>query len=292
MVDFEEKNSPDPSPDETTSSMASMETVEPSETYPVEEQEAYVQEEHVNVEEVEAETRSSSSSPWILLMVGLLIGGLGGFYLRPLIFPEQPSVVAPLASVGASDEMNALDPYQSVMLAVSSGARHYQGSPDAPITIVEFGDFNCGYCARWAHEVLPRINEKYIETGKVKMAFVHFPILGADSMQAAEATECAAQQDRFWDYHNMVYANIGIGYTPAHLTELAEKVGLDTGAFEQCLATFSETNSLEDDVRLSQIMGVRGTPAFLVNGIPLAGAYPYEEFEKIIEEILGGEASG
>ncbi|MCB0194004.1 MAG: DsbA family protein, partial [Anaerolineae bacterium] len=282
MVDLEEKNSSDPSPDETPSSAEIIESPE--------EQEVKEYEESGEIEEVEK--TSSNSSPWVLLIVGLLIGGLGGFYLRPLIFPEQPSVVAPLASVDSSDEINELDPYQSVMLAVSSGARHYQGDPDAPITIVEFGDFNCGYCARWAHEVLPRISEKYIQTGKVKMAFVHFPILGADSMQAAEATECAAQQDRFWDYHNTVYDNIGIGYTPANLTSLAKDIGLDTATFEQCLANFPETSLLEDDVRLSQVMGVRGTPAFLVNGIPLAGAYPYEEFEKIIDEILEGASSG
>ena len=282
MVDLEEKNSSDPSPDETPSSAEIIESPE--------EQEVKEYEESGEIEEVEK--TSSNSSPWVLLIVGLLIGGLGGFYLRPLIFPEQPSVVAPLASVDSSDEINELDPYQSVMLAVSSGARHYKGDPDAPITIVEFGDFNCGYCARWAHEVLPRISEKYIQTGKVKMAFVHFPILGADSMQAAEATECAAQQDRFWDYHNTVYDNIGIGYTPANLTSLAKDIGLDTATFEQCLANFPETSLLEDDVRLSQVMGVRGTPAFLVNGIPLAGAYPYEEFEKIIDEILEGASSG
>ncbi|MCB0169416.1 MAG: DsbA family protein [Anaerolineae bacterium] len=241
---------------------------------------------------IEEVPSKSSSNPWLLLVVGLLIGGLGGFYLRPLIFPEQPSVVAPLASVGSSDEMNELDPYQAVMMAVSSGARHYQGQTEAPITIVEFGDFNCGYCARWAKEVLPKINEKYIETGKVKMAFVHFPILGADSMQAAEASECAAQQDRFWDYHNTMYENVGIGYTPANLTKLADQVGLDTAAFDQCLASYTDTSSLEDDIRLAQIMGVRGTPAFLVNGVPLAGAYPYEEFERIIDELLGDNTSG
>lgn len=244
------------------------------------------------IEEPITVVKTSSSNPWVLLIVGLLVGGLGGFYLRPLIFPEQPSVIAPLASVDASDEINELDPYQQVMLAVSSGARHYQGSLDAPITIVEFGDFNCGYCARWAHEVLPRLNEKYIETGQVNLAFVHFPILGADSMQAAQATECAAEQDRFWEYHDIVYNNIGIGYTQANLTKLAGEIDLDTPTFEQCLTDFSDTTLLEDDIRLSQIMGVRGTPAFLVNGIPLAGAYPYEEFEQIIDEILSQDASG
>jgi protein-disulfide isomerase len=175
------------------------------------------------------------------------------------------------------------------MLAVADGSRHFQGEMNAPVTLVEFGDFNCGYCARWAKETLPQINEKYIQTGQVRMAYVHYPILGADSMTAAQATECAAEQDSFWDYHNLLYANQGIGFTPANLAKLAGELGLDTSIFETCLENFTDMTSLENDVRLAQIMGVRGTPAFLINGVPLAGAYPYEEFERIIEGVLAGE---
>lgn len=230
------------------------------------------------------------SRPWVLLLVGILVGVFGGFYLRPLVIPEpDPAEAAPLAAVEDSGQMNALDPHQSVMLAVISGARHFYGDQNAPVTLVEFGDFNCGYCGRWARETLPRIDEKYIKTGKVRMAYIHFPILGADSMTAAEATECAAQQDRFWEFHNTLFANQGIGFTPSHLTVLAEDLGLDTAAFESCLANFTDRATLEDDIRLAQVMGVRGTPAFLVNGIPLAGAYPYEDFERIIEQSLAVE---
>lgn len=226
---------------------------------------------------------------WLLLMVGLLIGGLGGFYLRPLVTPAPEATAAPLAAVEDSGQINKPDPHQSVMLAVIAGARHFYGQPNAPVTIVEFGDFNCGYCGRWARETLPLIDEKYIQTGKVRMAYVHYPILGADSMTAAEATECASQQNKFWDYHNLLYANQGIGFTPTNLIRLAEDLGLDKTAFENCLANFSDRVSLEDDIRLAQVMGVRGTPAFLVNGIPLAGAYPYEDFEQVIEHSLGSE---
>lgn len=234
--------------------------------------------------------QSSASNPWVLLIVGLLVGGLAGFFLYPLVMPQpEPVEAAPLASVEESAQINKPNPHQSVMLAVIAGARHFYGNPNAPITIVEFGDFNCGYCGRWATETLPQIDKEYIQTGKARIAYVHFPILGADSMTAAEATECAAQQDRFWDYHNTLYANQGIGFTPANLTKLAQEIGLDKAEFELCLADFSDRPSLEGDIRLAQVMGVRGTPAFLVNGIPLAGAYPYEDFVRVIEGILAGE---
>src|SRR5688572_18587392 len=175
------------------------------------------------------------------------------------------------------------------MVAVIANARHFYGDPNAPVTLVEFGDFNCGYCGKWAKETLPLIDEKYIKTGKVRMAYVHYPILGADSMTAAEGTECAAQQDKFWEYHNLAYANQGIGFTPDNLTKMAEELGLDKAAFESCMTNFKDRQSLEDDIRLAQVMGVRGTPAFLVNGVPLAGAYPFEDFVTVIEGSLEGK---
>ena len=243
-----------------------------------------------DVDEIEARPQKwRGQSAWVLLIVGLLVGGLAGFSLRPLVLPEPETNLAPLAAVEDSGQINKPDPYQAIMLAVIDGSRHFQGDANAPVTIVEFGDFNCGYCGRWAHDTLPLINEKYIQTGKVRMAYVHYPILGADSMTAAEGAECAAKQDHFWDYHNLLYASQGIGFTPANLKDLAGELGLDTGEFESCLANFSDRESLDNDIRLAQVMGVRGTPAFLVNGIPLAGAYPYEDFERVIEGILAGE---
>ena len=226
---------------------------------------------------------------WVLFVVGLLVGGLAGFFLYPLVFPKQEDNTAPLAAVADSGEINKPNPHQAVMLAVVNGSRHFLGDPNAPITLVEFGDFNCGYCGKWTQETLPRIDEKYIKTGKVRMAYVHYPILGADSMAAAVAAECAARQDKFWDYHNLLYNRQGIGFTPANLSKVAGELGLDTAGFEQCLANFTDRTSLDEDIRLAQVMGVRGTPAFLVNGIPLAGAYPYEDFERVIEGILAGE---
>jgi protein-disulfide isomerase len=242
--------------------------------------------EETSIEEIVEVTDYQRRNPWVLLITGLLVGSLGGFFLRPLMVPESEEPVAPLAAVEASNQINEPDPHQKVMLAVIAGARHFYGDPNAPVTVVEFGDFNCGYCGRWAHDTKPLIDENYIKTGKVRLAYIHFPILGADSMAAAEATECAAQQDSFWSYHDLLFAHQGIGFTAANLTHLAENLDLDVAVFEECLTNFPDRTSLEDDIRLAQVMGVRGTPAFLVNGKPLAGAYPYEDFERIIEQEL------
>lgn len=261
---------------------------EASEQPPVEEAAKELSESPEN--EPERSHPRSGSNTWVLLLIGLIVGGLAGFSLRPLVFPEEVTNAAPAPlAVEGSAPMNEAEPHQQVMMAVIANARHFYGDPNAPITLVEFGDFNCGYCGRWANETLPLIDENYIKTGKVRMAYVHYPILGADSMTAAEGTECAAQQDKFWEYHNLTYANQGIGYTPTNLTKLAEELGLDKAAFASCMTNFKDRQSLEDDIRLAQVMGVRGTPAFLVNGVPLAGAYPYEDFVTVIEGLLEGK---
>jgi protein-disulfide isomerase len=237
--------------------------------------------------------RTSLSNPWYLLVIGLLIGGLAGFYLRPLVMDalDAEGDTTPLARVESSGQINEGDPHQQVMMTVIANARHFYGDPNAPVTLVEFGDFNCGYCGKWTKETLPLIDEKYIQEGKVRMAYVHYPILGPDSMTAAEASECAASADasQFWDYHNLLYAKQGIGFTRENLVALAGEMGLDTADFGTCLNEFPDRASLEDDIRLAQVMGVRGTPAFLVNGIALAGAYPYENFEEVIEGLLAGD---
>jgi protein-disulfide isomerase len=189
----------------------------------------------------------------------------------------------------AAHDNDRAEAFQEILGAVVANARHFNGDPEAPITMVEFGDFSCGYCGKWVKETLPLIQENYIDTGQVRMAYVHYPILGSGSMKAAEAAECAADQDRFWEYHNLLYTNQRMGFTPANLTNLAAELDMDTTAFEQCLAEFPAREALETDILLGQTLGVRGTPAFLVNNVPLAGAYPYEDFEKVIEGVVNGE---
>jgi protein-disulfide isomerase len=187
--------------------------------------------------------KASTANPWLFLIIGLLLGGLAGYGLYPLITPPAPPqevAAAPLAGVENSAEINQPEPHQQIMLAVIANARHFYGDPNAPITLVEFGDFNCGYCGKWTKETLPKIDEEYIKSGKVRMAYVHYPILGADSMTAAEASECAATQEptKFWDYHNLLYSNQGIGFTKENLSQLAQEMGLDSQKFETCLDDF------------------------------------------------------
>ena len=130
-----------------------------------------------------------------------------------------------------------------------------------------------------------RLRTEYIETGKVRFVYKQFPILGPQSTRASEASECAAEQDQFWAYHDSLFANPG-GFTDAKLINLAGQIGLDSAAFEACLASGRYTDLIANDAAIVQSLGVRGTPGFVINGKYMAGAQSYEAFQKIIEQEL------
>jgi protein-disulfide isomerase len=136
---------------------------------------------------------------------------------------------------------------------------------------------------------LGRIREEYISTGKVRFVYKHFAILGPDSSRTAEASECAAEQDKFWEFHDLVFVDQVSNRTPLtadNLVKLAASIGLDTTSFNNCLTSGRYSNQIARESQSVQSMGVRGTPAFLVNGVFISGAQPFEVFQQVIEEQL------
>jgi len=168
-----------------------------------------------------------------------------------------------------------------------------KGSPDAPVTMVEFSDFMCPYCARFATETLPKIEEEYVETGKVMVVFRHFPVHGEPSIQVAEATLCAHEQHRFWEYHDRLFADsLTQGsrvFSLENLKALAAELGLDTERFNRCVDCRRYSEAVQEDIAEGNRLGVRGTPTFFINGREILGAQPYETFQRAIEEELAKE---
>ena len=162
-----------------------------------------------------------------------------------------------------------------------------KGSPDAPVTIVEFSEFQCPYCGYYVREVFPRIDEAYIKTGKVKYVFRDFPLtsIHPNAQKAAEAGGCAAQQGKFWEYHDLLFAHQDT-LDVASLKQYAADLGLDSARFDACLDSGAMAEEVAGDVADGQAYGVSGTPAFFVNGIKLTGAQPFEAFQELIEEEL------
>ena len=171
------------------------------------------------------------------------------------------------------------------------------GDPEAPVLIQEFGDFQCPFCRRFHDETLPRIVDEYVRTGQVSFVYVHFPVVdsndpGQESHAAAAASVCAGWQNRFWDYHDVLFANQTAenrgDFTDARLRAMAEELGLDLVDFDGCYDSQDPLDVVAADTDLARQSGLNATPSFLINGQPLIGAQPYEAFQQAIEAALGG----
>lgn len=164
------------------------------------------------------------------------------------------------------------------------------GNKNAKVTIVEFSDFQCPYCARFFKETFGQLKSKYIDTGKVKFIFRHYPLPSHQAAQkAAEAAECAARQDKFEPYHNFLFIKgqgDGSGLSIDDLKKYAADLGLNTSQFNQCLDNGQTASAVSQDLKDGQAAGVSGTPTFFINGQKTTGALPFSVFEQLIEEAL------
>ena len=158
------------------------------------------------------------------------------------------------------------------------------GSAEAPVLMVEYGDFQCPYCGKFAREVEPKLVEKYVEDGTLRMEWRDFPYLGQESVEAAIAARAAQEQGRFWEYHGLLYENQLAGFSRDRLLELAREAGLDVEKFESDLASGTYEAAVARDFKEGQQLGVAGTPTFIINGEVLAGLQPVGVFEDAIEQ--------
>ena len=172
------------------------------------------------------------------------------------------------------------------------------GSKDATVTIIEVGDYQCHMCKLWFEETRPQIVENYIETGKANLVFLDMPFLGSDSTPASEATYCADDQGKYWEYHSMLFTyqedEIDGGWANANrLQAIAFNLGLDIEQFDKCMTTddhYSRVN-YNKQVAVTEF-GAKSTPTFMIiNSISgeaqrIVGAHPYSTFENIIDSLL------
>ena len=161
-----------------------------------------------------------------------------------------------------------------------------KGDVNAPVTIVEFSDFECPFCAKFYSETMERLEKEYINTGKVKIVFRDFPLgFHQNAQKAAEAAECADDQGKFWEMHDIIFENQK-SLSLSSLKQWAGQIGLDTGEFNSCLDSGKHAGEVQDDFKEGANYGVSGTPGFFINGIPLVGAQPFSSFKEIIDSEL------
>jgi protein-disulfide isomerase len=163
-----------------------------------------------------------------------------------------------------------------------------RGPASAPVTIVEFSDFECPFCKR-ASATVDQVMERYKE--KVRLVFRHYPLPSHQNAQsAAEAAVCAHRDGKFWAYHDLLFRNQN-ALGEDDLKKYAREAGLDEAAFASCLNSGTATAVVDKDTADGEAVGVNGTPAFFINGRPLSGAQPYNVFEEVIEEALAQQRS-
>ena len=168
--------------------------------------------------------------------------------------------------------------------SVSIDLGRVRGPGDAPVTIVEFSDFECPYRLR-AYEILKSVLPKF--EGKIKFAYRDFPLrsIHSQAQSAAEASRCAGEQDKFWEFHDSVFNAPGKLANP-DLLERAKNLKLDLDSFSTCLSSRKYLSAVENDLQEGVQLGIQGTPAFYINGTMLSGAQPAEVFESTIRAEL------
>ena len=177
-----------------------------------------------------------------------------------------------------------LRPPPVIRVEVSTDGAPIRGVPEAPVTLVEFSDFHCPFCNR-VQPTLEQLLAKYPK--QVKLVFRDFPLdkLHPQAHRAAEAAQCAHEQGKFWEYHDLLFTNAPRA-SSEDLGKYAEQVGLDGEQFQVCLSDGGQQAAVQSDVEDGQRLGITGTPMFFINGRPLSGALSLEQFVQVIEEEL------
>ena len=188
----------------------------------------------------------------------------------------------------------------NIPLEISADDDPIIGNPDAPITIIEFSDFQCPFCARFHIQTLPTIMEEYIEKGDVKLVFRDFPLqsIHPNAVPASVAAECANEQGKFKEMHDILFerqnewSNLETVYAIELFNQYSEQINLEQEQFTSCLSTAKYVKEIQNDLNDGRTYGITGTPGFFIGNqeigfVELKGAQPFESFKKVIDSQLG-----
>jgi len=216
---------------------------------------------------------------------GILLGYVvWGF--KPTGGQAQTSQMAAQSS-GPVAEASATEAPQYIRYDVPSEGFPAIGPTDAPITIVEFSDYQCPFCRRWHAEVYEPLLAAY--PGKIKLVYRNLPLtsIHPDAFGAAEAAMCAGEQDAYWPYHEKLFGSENLGSMV--YTEYAQELSLNMDMFQSCLKDQKYKSAIEADSDFAVNLGVRSTPTFFINGLAIVGAQPLDVFKQVINKELAGE---
>ncbi len=223
--------------------------------------------------------------PASILVAGVLIAG-------SVIYTAGKS--AGSAKQQVADNNPTVAPTANLAETLKIGGRDVVlGDANAPVTLIEYGDYQCPFCGRFFSQVEPQLRDQYIKTGKVKMVYRNFQFLGPESIAAGVAAECAKDQNKFWPFHDALYtAEIKDGHensdnlTKDLFMKLAGGVGMDVRQFTSCYDSNKYAAQIQKDRDSAGAIGVNSTPTTYINGQMVQGAQPYSAFKAVIDAAL------
>jgi len=202
---------------------------------------------------------------------------------------ESELVIEPISTIQESG------PTKITMETFLANGSPILGDPNAPVTLVEFGDYQCHFCNVFFHSTEDDILKNYVDTGKVRMIFKDYNIIGPDSIRASHGAHCANDQGLFWEYHDILYSNWtgeNNGWASSeNLAKFAQEIGLDMDEWSKCITDGPHSQTILASNEDAKKLGITGTPAFFVIGpdgktTRIFGAQPFEVFENIFETEL------
>ncbi|MFQ5940259.1 MAG: DsbA family protein [Nitrososphaerales archaeon] len=191
--------------------------------------------------------------------------------------------------------MNSESIAKDSRLAIFSTGSPILGLPHAPVTMIEYGDYQCLNCNRYFHNTEHDILQNYVDTGKLKIIFMDFAFIGPDSVLAAQAAHCAEDQGRYWEYHDELYSNWdgeNTGWASTHnLKKFAAKIDLEHNNFNECLDSGKYARKVQNNMNTGRQLGVTGTPTFFIlessgEVQKIVGAQPYSTFSAVLDSML------
>ena len=202
-----------------------------------------------------------------------------------------------IESVQQAPSQAPSQPLQPVKISLDDDP--IRGDPNAPITIVEFSDFQCPFCARFHTQTLPSILEEYIDAGKVNLVYRDFPLesIHPNALPAAVAAECANEQGKYWEYHDMLFetqngwSRLSSEAVISTFSEYAGEIGLEQEQFDSCLESGKYLEEVKNDLSDGRAYDITGTPGFFIGNdeigfVKLSGAQPFDSFKQVIDAQL------
>jgi len=227
---------------------------------------------------------------------GLLVGGGVVFLLLNIFFSVSYKQSFLQAKIDSGENSNlpqqqqqaqntdtVINPAQTIETFNITKDDHISGNPNASITLVEFSDFECPFCER-QYQTLQQLLKEYPQ--EIRLVYKHFPLgFHQYAQKAAEASECASEQDSFWEYHGKLFENQS-SYSVDNFKKWASDLGLNSSQFNNCLDSGKYAQKVQADAKEGQQAGVNGTPATFINGQLISGALPYATFKEAIDSLL------